>query len=83
MFKVKNDVTNAEIRALYWKKERKVSLTDCKWNSFSSRIYTPSPPNIGPSNLKVLQIRIGRFQEISSMALKTSWMLEYFIMYNY
>ena len=38
MFYVLHDVENAEIRALYWKKERKVSLTDCKLKYFSSRI---------------------------------------------
>ena len=36
MFHILHDVKNAEIRALYWKKERKVSLTDCKWKRFSS-----------------------------------------------
>ena len=38
MFYILHDVENAEIRALYWKKERKVSLTDCKLKYFSSRI---------------------------------------------
>ena len=36
MFYILHDVENAEIRALYWKKERKVSLTDCKLKYFSS-----------------------------------------------
>ena len=30
IFYILHGVKNAEIRALYWKKERKVSLTDCK-----------------------------------------------------
>ena len=38
MFYILHDVENAEIRALYWKKERKVSLTDCKLKYISSRI---------------------------------------------
>ena len=38
MFYILHDVENAEIRALYWKKERKVSLADCKLKYISSRI---------------------------------------------
>ena len=38
IFHILDDVKNAEIRALYWKKERKVSLTDYKLKCFSSRI---------------------------------------------
>ena len=33
-----HDVKNAEMRALYWKKERKVRLTVCQLKCFSSRI---------------------------------------------
>ena len=36
MFYILHDVENAEIRALYWKKERKVSLADCKLKYISS-----------------------------------------------
>ena len=38
MFYILHDMENAEIRALYWKKERKVSLADCKLKYISSRI---------------------------------------------
>ena len=38
IFHILDDVKNAEIRALYWKKERKVSLTDYKLKCFSSQI---------------------------------------------
>ena len=38
MFYILHDVENAEIRALYWKKERKVSSADCKLKYISSRI---------------------------------------------
>ena len=48
IFHIFNDVKYAEIRALYWKKEKKViSLTGCK---------PPSPPKIGPSNLSFVPI---------------------------
>ena len=51
IFHILHDEKIAEIPALYWKKERKVSLTDCKLKCFSSRIFKPPPLNIGPSNL--------------------------------
>ena len=35
IFYILHGVKNAEIRALYWNKERKVSLTDCKLKCFS------------------------------------------------
>ena len=38
IFHILHDKKNAEIDALYWKKERKVSLTDWKLKHFSSRI---------------------------------------------
>ena len=44
-----HDVKNAEIRALYRKKARKVSLTDFKLNCFSSRIQAPLPPEYRPN----------------------------------
>ena len=37
LFHILHDVKNAKIRALYWKKERKLSLTDWKLKCFSSR----------------------------------------------
>ena len=47
IFHILQDVKNVEIRALYWKKERKLSLADCKLKCFSSRIsrpvYKPTP----------------------------------------
>ena len=42
IFYILDDVKNAEVRALYWKRERKVSLTDCKLNCFSLE-YKPLP----------------------------------------
>ena len=36
LFHILHDVKNAKIRALYWKKERKLSLTDWKLKCFSS-----------------------------------------------
>ena len=36
LFHILHDVENAKIRALYWKKERKLSLTDWKLKCFSS-----------------------------------------------
>ena len=39
IFHILYDVKNAKILTLYWKKERTVSITDCKWKCFSSRIY--------------------------------------------
>ena len=38
-FQIFRDVKNAEMRAFYRKKERKVSLTDCKLKYFSSRCF--------------------------------------------
>ena len=39
IYHILQNVKYAEVRALYWKKERKViSLTDCKSKCFSSRI---------------------------------------------
>ena len=36
LFHILHDMKNAKIRALYWKKERKLSLTDWKLKCFSS-----------------------------------------------
>ena len=36
LFHILHDVKNAKIRALYWKKERKLNLTDWKLKCFSS-----------------------------------------------
>ena len=53
-------VKYARIRALYWKKERKViSLRDCKLKCFSSVILACPyirPPRIGPSNFSFVFI---------------------------
>ena len=42
IFHILHDVKNAEICALYWKEERKVSLTDCKLKCFPPE-YKPPP----------------------------------------
>ena len=45
IFHILHDVKNAKKRALYRKKERKVSLTDCKFKCFSPKYeITLSPP---------------------------------------
>ena len=44
IFHILHDVKNAEIRALYWNKERKLRLTDYKLKCFSSRIKPPHRP---------------------------------------
>ena len=45
IFQILGDVKNAKIRALYWKKERKVSLTDANWSAFPPKykllVYMP------------------------------------------
>ena len=62
IFHILRNVKNAKVGALNWKKESKVSLTDCKLKCFSSRIWAPplslhkSPPNIGQSNLSFVRI---------------------------
>ena len=59
IFQILHDVKNAERRALYWKKEIKVSLTDCKLKCFPHDYKPPpfiSPPNIFPSNLFFVRI---------------------------
>ena len=38
IFHILHGMKNVKIHALYWKKERKVSLTDCKLKCFFSRI---------------------------------------------
>ena len=43
MFYILQDMKNLKIRALYWTKGRKVSLTDCKLKCFSSQYKPPIP----------------------------------------
>ena len=43
IFHIWHDVKNAEIHALYWKKERKVSLTIANISVFPP-VYKPPPP---------------------------------------
>ena len=47
ILKILHDVKNAEIRALYWNNERKVSLTDFKLKCFSP-VYEPLSPEYRP-----------------------------------
>ena len=70
IFPILHDVKKAEIRALYWKKERKVTLTSCKLKCFSSRIQatlrTPPPSEYRPIKffLCPYNIRPGRINGI-------------------
>ena len=55
IFLTLHDVKNAEIRTLYWKKEGKVSLSDCKLKCFFSSEHKPPtlpPPYISPPPLQ-------------------------------
>ena len=45
IFHILHDVKIAKIRALFWKKERKVSLTDWQSEAFSSCLQSPLPPS--------------------------------------
>ena len=42
IFHILHGMKNVKIHALYWKKERKVSLTDCKLKCFFSRVHHKS-----------------------------------------
>ena len=58
IFHILHDVKIAKIRALFWKKETKVSLTDWQSEAFSSCIQSPLPPSSEYRPIKFTLCRI-------------------------